>query len=190
MGIRFAGNVTLVGLMLWLSPVYPAWLVTLPEGLAFLGMMAIWGASEWVMLWRMAKAVPPSGQPVAQAIRWIDRGVMVGIILALTVSLRKWDGVVLTGLARSTLIAMGFIGVGLRVWAIRTLGARFSSRVMGENQVKDGPYQWLAHPGYLGLLLVLLSLVGLLRSTFAALIILCGIAPLLWWRGWRERLSG
>jgi protein-S-isoprenylcysteine O-methyltransferase Ste14 len=55
---------------------------------------------------------------------------------------------------------MLFLGVGLRVWAIRTLASAFTAVVQttAEQQlVERGPYRWLRHPSYTG---VLFSLLG------------------------------
>ena len=41
---------------------------------------------------------------------------------------------------------------GLRVWTLRTLGDRWTTRVMvvpGEELIPDGPYRWIRHPNYL-----------------------------------------
>jgi methyltransferase len=45
---------------------------------------------------------------------------------------------------------------GLRWWAVRTLGGRWSTRVIvvpGEKPVTAGPYRWLRHPNYLAVIL-------------------------------------
>jgi protein-S-isoprenylcysteine O-methyltransferase Ste14 len=47
------------------------------------------------------------------------------------------------------------VGIVLRVWAIRTLGARFTDGVIAEGSwCHDGPYQWLRHPAEYGGVLV------------------------------------
>jgi len=49
-------------------------------------------------------------------------------------------------------------GQGLRAWAIRSLGERWSVRIMvvpGEPLVAAGPYRLLRHPNYLGVALEL-----------------------------------
>jgi methyltransferase len=40
---------------------------------------------------------------------------------------------------------------GLRFWVMRTLGARWTTRIIvlpGEKLVSAGPYRWLSHPNY------------------------------------------
>jgi len=40
----------------------------------------------------------------------------------------------------------------LRVWTLRTLGDRWTTRVMvvpGEDLIPNGPYRWIRHPNYL-----------------------------------------
>ena len=49
--------------------------------------------------------------------------------------------------------AVGLIGIALRWWAIRTLGAHFTRnlQVVADQQlVVDGPYRYLRHPSYTG----------------------------------------
>jgi methyltransferase len=56
------------------------------------------------------------------------------------------------------LIAMLFLiaALGLRWWVLRTLGDRWTTRVVvvpGERLISSGPYQWLRHPNYLAVVL-------------------------------------
>jgi protein-S-isoprenylcysteine O-methyltransferase Ste14 len=49
-------------------------------------------------------------------------------------------------------------GIGLRWWAFRTLGRYFTFTVMTSTDqpvITTGPYRFVRHPGYLGILLVL-----------------------------------
>lgn len=48
------------------------------------------------------------------------------------------------------------VALGLRWWALITLGERWTTRVMvvpGEALVKTGPYRWLRHPNYVAVVL-------------------------------------
>ncbi len=50
-------------------------------------------------------------------------------------------------------ISLILAAAGLRQWAMRALGAAFTSRVaVGQDQrlVKEGPYRYVRHPAYLG----------------------------------------
>ena len=63
---------------------------------------------------------------------------------------------------RLAAIALGLFGAGqaLRLTAIRTLGWRWSTRVMtvpGASPVQHGIYRYLRHPNYLGVQLEILS---------------------------------
>ncbi len=61
----------------------------------------------------------------------------------------------------ATMGAVFAIGLALRYWAIRTLGERWSTRVVavpGEPLVDRGPFRWLRHPNYLGVVLEIASL--------------------------------
>ena len=59
------------------------------------------------------------------------------------------------------------LGVGLRLWAIRTLGRLFTFEIgiRAEHRIiESGPYRWLRHPSYTGYLLLLAGMALLGRS--------------------------
>ena len=67
-------------------------------------------------------------------------------------------------------------GVGLRYWSFRSLGRYFTFTVMTSSDqpvIMTGPYRFLRHPSYLGLLLVLAGLGLSLGSwlSFAAMVL-------------------
>ena len=50
-----------------------------------------------------------------------------------------------------------WLGLGLRVWSIAALGGDFRTTVEvepGQPVVSTGPYTWVRHPSYTGLLLI------------------------------------
>jgi len=67
------------------------------------------------------------------------------------------DGTVLFGLG----LVMMWCGIGLRFWSFRTLGRYFTFSVMtsaDQPVVTNGPYRFVRHPSYLGIILVLTGL--------------------------------
>ncbi len=79
-----------------------------------------------------------------------------------------------------------FIGIGLvwaglifRLWAVRTLGAAFSTRLVvqaGQETVTTGPYRFLRHPSYTGALMTLSGLgVSLGNGISLALLLATGL---------------
>jgi protein-S-isoprenylcysteine O-methyltransferase Ste14 len=78
-----------------------------------------------------------------------------------------------TGLTVAGLLVM-WAGLAVRVWAIAVLGRSFRMTVeVDEDQrvVDGGPYRWVRHPSYAGILLILAGL-GLADGNWAALAVL------------------
>jgi protein-S-isoprenylcysteine O-methyltransferase Ste14 len=66
--------------------------------------------------------------------------------------------------------AIFFLGLGVRLWAIATLGRLFTMEIgvrEGHRIVEDGPYRWVRHPSYAGYLAMLLGIGVALRSWVA-----------------------
>jgi protein-S-isoprenylcysteine O-methyltransferase Ste14 len=78
-----------------------------------------------------------------------------------------------TGLSVAGLIVM-WTGLVVRIWAIVVLGKSFRMTVevdTGQQVVDSGPYRWVRHPSYTGILLLLAGL-GLVYGNWPALAIL------------------
>jgi protein-S-isoprenylcysteine O-methyltransferase Ste14 len=61
------------------------------------------------------------------------------------------------GAARTFGVIVMWLGLATRVWAIAALGAAFRTTVEvdpGQLVVSSGPYKWIRHPSYTGLLLI------------------------------------
>jgi protein-S-isoprenylcysteine O-methyltransferase Ste14 len=55
-------------------------------------------------------------------------------------------------------IAVMWLGLAIRAWAIAALGGSFRTTVEvdpGQTIVSSGPYRWVRHPSYTGLILIL-----------------------------------
>lgn len=73
-----------------------------------------------------------------------------------------------------------WLGLALRVWAVVTLGRSFSTFVQveaGQTVVTRGPYHWVRHPSYTGLLLIALGF-GIGAGNWLSLVI-CAVGPLI-----------
>jgi methyltransferase len=59
------------------------------------------------------------------------------------------------------MVAVLLLATGLRYWAIRTLGHRWTTRVIvlpGAPRIASGPYRFLRHPNYLAVVLEIAAL--------------------------------
>jgi protein-S-isoprenylcysteine O-methyltransferase Ste14 len=75
-----------------------------------------------------------------------------------------------------------WLGLGVRAWAIAALGGSFRTTVEVEPRqavVSTGPYRWVRHPSYTGLLLTAVGF-GVARGSWVSLAVcLCLLLPAL-----------
>ena len=82
-------------------------------------------------------------------------------------------------------VVVMWLGLATRVWAVAVLGGAFRTTVEvdpGQPVVTTGPYRWIRHPSYAGLLLIVAGLglaLGNWLSVFACLVL---PLPALAWR--------
>jgi protein-S-isoprenylcysteine O-methyltransferase Ste14 len=86
---------------------------------------------------------------------------------------------------RTAGLIVAWLGLAIRVWAIAALGRAFRTTVEvdpGQAVVSTGPYRWVRHPSYSGLLLIVTGS-GLAAGDWLALAV-CATLPLpaLLWR--------
>jgi protein-S-isoprenylcysteine O-methyltransferase Ste14 len=77
-------------------------------------------------------------------------------------------------------VVVMWLGLAIRVWAVLTLGQAFRTTVevdAGQAVVQSGPYRWVRHPAYTGLL-VLLAGLGLAMGNWLSLAA-CAVLPVL-----------
>jgi protein-S-isoprenylcysteine O-methyltransferase Ste14 len=84
-----------------------------------------------------------------------------------------------TAFAVAGIVAI-WVGLAVRVWAVLTLGRSFSTFLQVHTDqavVTRGPYRWVRHPSYTGLLLIVLGF-GLGAGNWLSLVICAVIPPL------------
>jgi protein-S-isoprenylcysteine O-methyltransferase Ste14 len=87
--------------------------------------------------------------------------------------------------AQLAVLLFAWAGIGLRLWAIVTLGRFFRGTVHVQRDhqvVRSGPYRWVRHPAYSGILLAGLALGVTLDNAAALLVLLAGGASALGYR--------
>jgi protein-S-isoprenylcysteine O-methyltransferase Ste14 len=115
----------------------------------------------------------------------ISVGIFAGVFLAIEVAARWGFGTMSWPWLPYTVgAALVVAGVSIRSWAVVTLGRWFTTvvRVAADQEVvSDGPYGWVRHPSYLGLLLTLAGL-GLMLTSWLSLllVVLLPLATLVW----------
>lgn len=70
-------------------------------------------------------------------------------------------------------IGLMWVGLAVRVWAIMVLGKHFRTTVevdAGQPVIDHGPYQWIRHPSYTGVLLLTLGF-GLACTNYVSLLL-------------------
>jgi len=94
-----------------------------------------------------------------------------------------------TGPASRDVLAMGFgvfgLGKALKIWAISTLGVRWTFRVLVPPQaalVSRGPYAFVRHPNYLAVLGELIGTALIVWAPLTGALSLAGFGSLLWRR--------
>jgi protein-S-isoprenylcysteine O-methyltransferase Ste14 len=114
------------------------------------------------------------GTRTLSALLVVDTIVVCGI-LSTTLHVLVVPGVIWF---RSVGLVIVWLGLALRVWAVRTLGAAFRTTVevdQGQHVVTDGPYRWVRHPSYTGLLLITVGF-GIAFASWLFLV-LCAVLP-------------
>jgi protein-S-isoprenylcysteine O-methyltransferase Ste14 len=111
----------------------------------------------------------------------VDRGSIVAVVLGVGagVLVAVWSAATVSGMAIpggwltfGTGIVVMWLGIALREWAVVALGRFFTVvvRVTSDQQVVErGPYRFVRHPSYTGLLLTLVGLGVALGSWLSVL---------------------
>ena len=106
--------------------------------------------------------------------------VTLGTAIALAAVTASWATALrMDGPYRVAGLIVMWLGLAIRFWAIAALGHAFRTTVEvdpGQAVVSTGPYRWVRHPSYSGLLLIVAGF-GLAAGNWLALVI-CTVLPL------------
>lgn len=109
----------------------------------------------------------------SQRLIWIT--LVTSLVAALGFKTFNWMPIPIGYLPRQFIaLALFTAGLGLRYYAVGRLGHLFTMNVAIHREhrlVVDGPYRWLRHPAYTGLLIALIG-AGLAMGDFLALLLL------------------
>jgi protein-S-isoprenylcysteine O-methyltransferase Ste14 len=134
----------------------PDWFPSLGTAQLFSVIVMAWIAAEIVNLF-VGLRVGGLRQESDRGSLWLV-GAAVLAIIALSAGMRAAGMGVVVGWPQFIGLALMTVGLGLRQWAIGTLGRHFSVAVITKTDqrlVTEGPYQWARHPAYTGALLTL-----------------------------------
>src|SRR5271165_460984 len=135
----------------------PMWLIWIP--------WVVWLA-VWIALAGQVKSVAQSESISSQLVHRLSLGVAAYFLFAPRVPL-PWLNDRFAGFEPGLLwlgVAVTFAGVAFSIWARVRLGGNWSSSVTlkrGHELIVEGPYRWVRHPIYTGML------VGLIGSALA-----------------------
>jgi len=115
-----------------------------------------------------------------------DRGTRVliaaalGAAIVLAAAAVGWAPALrIRGAAQTAGVVVMWVGLALRIWAIAALGRAFRTTVEvdpGQTVVSIGPYSWIRHPSYSGLLLIVAGF-GLTQGNWLSFAV-CAVLPL------------
>lgn len=143
---------------------------------------------------RLARRTRQNSQQILQSEQHSQRWLWLTLLSSIGVALgfKQWAllPIPLDYLPRQLLAMPLFLaGLGLRLWAVRHLGAFFTTDVTIQQQhrlIQSGPYRWLRHPAYTGLWLALLAAGLAMGDVLAGL---CLTLPSFWALSVRIRIE-
>jgi protein-S-isoprenylcysteine O-methyltransferase Ste14 len=104
---------------------------------------------------------------------------IAGIGVAVVSALAHWGAISPAYMASVAGLLVLWLGIGLRWWAMRALGRYFTYTVQSSADqpvVADGPYRFVRHPGYTGVMLAMVGVGLLLADWISALTLVVVVA--------------
>jgi protein-S-isoprenylcysteine O-methyltransferase Ste14 len=119
--------------------------------------LAAWALFELSL--RVRESVQSRGGTAQdRATRILIAAAIGGAIAGATLTAKAAPSLRIPGPYRAAGLIVMWLGLAIRVWAVATLGRAFRTTVEVDPDqavVSSGPYRWVRHPSYTGLLLIL-----------------------------------
>jgi protein-S-isoprenylcysteine O-methyltransferase len=149
-------------------------------------LLVLWLLSEVLLSFRRRAAKVRRRKGRLSSVVWIWLVIAVSIVAAnaalfLVQTRLPGNSSLYTAVAAILILA----GIGLRWWAIVTLGRFFSVDIALQEQhriVQEGPYRWIRHPAYTGLLIIFLGVGIAFRNWVSLVLIVLPITTLFLYR--------
>jgi protein-S-isoprenylcysteine O-methyltransferase Ste14 len=106
-----------------------------------------------------------------RATRILIAAAIGGAIVVAVLTATRASSLRIPGPHRAAGLIVMWLGLAIRVWAVAALGSAFRTTVEvdpDQGIVSSGPYRWVRHPSYTGLLLIMVGL-GLAAGNWLAL---------------------
>jgi len=134
----------------------------------------VWVVGERVLSFRDLRSGAWKSKQDAGSVIAVAAGIVVGFGAGLVLASR--DALSLPGPVVWLVVGLmvAWAGMLLRLWAVLSLGRFFTTTVVvrpGQTVVSSGPYGFVRHPSYLGLLILLLGF-GLTLGDLAAAVVM------------------
>jgi protein-S-isoprenylcysteine O-methyltransferase len=155
----------------------------------WLSFMAWFALEYWIV--RRDRLAVQGVEADRGSARLLVRLVYAGIFLAfacgygVAATRIAWD----PGVVFATAIALMWAGIGLRIWAVRTLGRFFRTAIVVQDDhelITAGPYRYLRNPSYSGALITIAGF-GLAMGNWLSLV--CAVGAALFGYAWRIRVE-
>lgn len=148
----------------------------------FISLCLLWFASElWI---NRKRSMPGARRRDDGTLRLLHLAIPAGMALAVAAALLQawpWPAPWAQRLSLAGQAAMA-AGIALRLWSVRVLARHFTVDLAirpGHRLVRHGPYRWLRHPSYSGLLLSLAGFALALGDALAPLLLVLPVVPAL-----------
>ena len=133
--------------------------------------------ATWVVLEarQAARSRPDARDADRGSLFVLGGGTLAGFVAAAAAARVFPAAAIPTAAAHVLALAFLWCGIALRQWCFRSLGESFTFEVQvsaDQQMVSSGPYRWVRHPAYLGMMLCMLGLGALLESWASLLALL------------------